>query len=1017
MTTRREWLRQITILAAATSLPATFFTSCNNTDGALAESLNGQEPYATFRRLREAIRKSPDHLPNQLAKLVEDKDWRSIYQIIRDDVATLPNRSKNISCSIRSRSSLRWGTYTTARCSAGTLLEKTLLLQEQLTAAGLVATLHYRSAPMTPADYHTLFFREGQASFEPPVPAELLRHIETEARSPDIPEIDLDGRESTALAKRLISTMPDDYDKKLSKIKYENKADLPILIVETTEGAFALDLFSHGEPTPGQASDFPGLRLLTTPSATPPVNVSLKAVYTDDLRTEEVLLTQSYSAQEAVGRRLSIAFPTGLSFEGLSLTAPQDLHVFTPVCSVQREMGDPLLGQETAIDPAATFTVTGDDVSIENDGLVINGVSQKGNAAPALIDRVARLELKSNALAYPNVTTSVYAFDAAGKAVEGILPGDFTVSEDGARVGALLASNSQRPQVLLLLDSTTSLPQEYRSGAGRQRFLDNVGQQIRKDFPEASIKEIKTDDKYWTALAEVANRPLDLIVCFSDGKLTDTHRPELDLALANLPPVVFVHTDKEVHPDLTPLAEYIKVTPVQVEDQAAIGTAITEAIRPSVIPAYELRHQGRSTSSGEVTVVVELPNGKSATTTYTPGTDVLPQRRLAGLYLDVGYASTTDRFVLGGYDARIHEVVSRDHLKESFAALFADTMVTLEGGAPNTAVILDDILSGKLSTERALEVASDGDSTIEEVEKSLAEMKMLSGIPATVLSPLPSPTSTEHRTFPNSIRACVEQTRPDFETDTGLTRVSILRLSDFRTIAKAPKDAFRITAENTCRLAIAEAAMFTTSTYGQLKGEALTLSADIYRKEGKTSDPEMKQRLLRARKMMGKYRASTYHTFIGVDSSSLAFYSVDKLTGSVLAVLPDLTGGGASRIKGYLAGFDQAVNVINVMLAGVGAAGGTGALGGASLGLVCVHGQLLARLYGAASLAIMKMDSGTLNADIKLAVAQAICNAVRGLAYGHFLPQLALFEAIVGGMGGDLGINSCNSLPKPSFES
>lgn len=114
-----------------------------------------------------------------------------------------------------------------------------------------------------------------------------------------------------------------------------------------------------------------------------------------------------------------------------------------------------------------------------------------------------------------------------------------------------------------------------------------------------------------------------------------------------------------------------------------------------------------------------------------------------------------------------------------------------------------------------------------------------------------------------------------------------------------------------------------------------------------------------------------------------AFWNVNYETGEVVGILGDGSGGGskAEGIRKQIEQIDKAISLYNLWLVGAASAGLLTPWGAFAIGVVAAYGQTLARLYGAAALAITIMDTSQLDEQTQAAIAYLACNVARSIAF------------------------------------
>ncbi|MEU7906960.1 hypothetical protein [Actinoplanes sp. NPDC049118] len=146
-------------------------------------------------------------------------------------------------------------------------------------------------------------------------------------------------------------------------------------------------------------------------------------------------------------------------------------------------------------------------------------------------------------------------------------------------------------------------------------------------------------------------------------------------------------------------------------------------------------------------------------------------------------------------------------------------------------------------------------------------------------------------TFETGLRAVLHVDRPQFGTGR-VRRADVLPCTRWSTLGTDRVGAFDRTLERSAALAVAESVAFRTSTWGALKGKRLTvLPKGPVRSAQLATLPEASQAQWRA--LLDDWK--DYDRLLPADGTPVAFWAVDPDTGSVLGVLADGSGGGATN--------------------------------------------------------------------------------------------------------------------------
>lgn len=223
-------------------------------------------------------------------------------------------------------------------------------------------------------------------------------------------------------------------------------------------------------------------------------------------------------------------------------------------------------------------------------------------------------------------------------------------------------------------------------------------------------------------------------------------------------------------------------------------------------------------------------------------------------------------------------------------------------------------------------------------------------------------------------------------------------------MAADPKEAFRLTLEKTARFAIAERELYATSTAKLLAGVPLADGRTLFQNPAIPLDQRVAWRAL-----LAQYPARDYK-LMPAGGSPRAFWNIDFTGGALLGALSDGSGGGQAeqRIAEHLRRFDQLMAQYNLLVLGAGAA--LTPVGGMALGVAGAYGQLLVRLYAAASLAISIMDASGIDAAARAALRTFACEVMKSIFVGAFGKMGDAFDGLdnlIGALGGENSPFSC----------
>lgn len=969
--------------------------------GNLGNSDDEHLPFDVWTEIREALRTSPDHLPARAEQLVSEGDPEAIFRFVRDEIATYPTEAHGLN---GTDEVLRWGIRGTLRGGAGTPREKADLLVDLYRRVGfeaeVLSTGHLiEDRSGEEAAIQELLWQPIERPIEPEIDeaqaADWKERLELSSETEDeVTAIDADGEQSRALGQALFEHLPDE---RRAPSEFDWRwGGTPIVRAVIDDEEHYANLFTPTIPF-GEAGHPPErLREADQASETPSVEISLSAATADKPEEPFDLVSGSWTVDDLIGRQLLVQTLPGIDpFEQPGVTF-RDVQTFLPALTVQAM---DLSGEEMSDLSVMGDAVTraGDRLETHNDGTIVrNGEPFIAPEPAAAAADVAELEVDVDSSRHPEVRLNLHALDADGEPVEGLPATAFEVTDESQPVGVSLTVNQRAPRVLILSDTSLSMPNAYLE-EGMEELVGTLQEDILTEHPNAKITHWKTNSDIWTYLNRAAGSDANLIVYATDGHVKDDLTPEIEAALRQGPPAVMLSVfDDLEHAELNEMADLTDGALVPASDQIAAEEAIMEFLAGQVsgLPTYVLTYGDPSDASGEHHVTVRVigedddstadETGEAtieANTTYTVPESPALAPHLAGLYLTVTVGKREVTRTLAGYDpARHHgQPITQEILSEVAGALFGSHTLSFEAAAPPFSVWFDDLLTAKLSVagfDSALQT-EDQEALAHEREHGFAfippELFLLSG-------PLPDAATDRSLTFQNGPRITLYQERPVFGADHIVRHADLLPFTEFTTATADPEEAFRLTLERTARLAVTEGALFETSTQSLLADRALIEIGDV---DGDAWDNDREERWNR---LLDSYSGRDYQLVPadGTFSSPFAaFWNVDYKTGEVVGVLGDGSGGGSSaaRIRQQIEEIDKVISMLNLLVISATAAGAVAGPGGLALGVVAAYGHTLARLYGAASLAIAIMDASQVDEQVAAALASLVCNVAKKIAY------------------------------------
>jgi hypothetical protein len=1052
--TRRRFLAgaglaTVAVVAAACdskSVPTTGPTGSGNAPvpegsgatGSQAPLTDGSGAYAELLR---AVRGSPDHLPRVAASLVAANDVDAIIAFVRDRITTYPAADDAPGDTM---GRMRFGVRGTLRGGAGTHRDKVELLADLLKQAGRqveivgveVAALA-AATPGAPADLGSgsrYFKRIARAAFKPDITPQRLAAVRQllnlPAQAPALAALDEGGRNATALADSLLPMLGADAkaDRPYRDAPITN---LPIVLV--TEGSEK----KIAEPWTGV-----GLRPLGSlpvgfafPGGTLPIAVRLLGVTTQNTISQFALVDATIDSGAAVGRDIVVATPPAIpSLDAMLVARPADVGVFRPTITVRGPDldADGMKGLTTAGKP---ITLGGSIVDLEAaDGIIRVGTADIATSEtpdPALLASVTSLSMRPNATTFPVIYADIDARDASGHLIEGLPASAFRVTEHGKGVGFTVSqTHVEPPRVMFLIDGSDSIPEKFR-GAAMGKVARAIAADILTTYPKATFrgtgvygvqaaafdewtadldlleKNVSTvyvlGSDIWRCLADAARFGPTAIVLITDAATADwienvqqtEPKPEFLGRVRAGPPVFTLGVGNVDAAMLAKLGAAGRLGSAPVTDSASAVKAVRAAIDAIPPSPYHLMYtapvDGPTTRPLHIALIGRTDVAADATYDVPPPQTRVRPPVLAGLYLEVDCGSVRARRTLAGVEPGTDPAfITQAQVDEVRAALFGAYSIQVEGACPPPAVQLDDALSMAVSAG-PLGVATTSAEAIAALAKGIGARPRTLHAASVPLDDLAGPLTFE-TILRMTLHTSIDRPDPDAQNLHRHTGVDILPHTTFATADTDPVRAFATTARRTARLALAEAAAFSSSTIASLKTEQLVVAPgaiiDVLGPAG------VERPKIDALAHIIDGFGSLPRIAIVPRSGDLAGWYVDRGTGSLFGVLWN-GAGGAEEVEEIKRVFDQIDRTLTMAgvyndVAGLLGFGGLSFAGAVWLQLEATKLKKL----GAATVAIATLEDGSepVPGDL-LSLSDLGCSLLQSLA------QEALPD-VIGALGG-----------------
>jgi hypothetical protein len=395
----------------------------------------------------------------------------------------------------------------------------------------------------------------------------------------------------------------------------------------------------------------------------------------------------------------------------------------------------------------------------------------------------------------------------------------------------------------------------------------------------------------------------------------------------------------------------------------------------------------------------------SAQTTYVRPEEPAMPPELCGLYLTVKMGNESHTRTLAGFHPAVRRGMpaTPEMVNETLGACFGEIALSFEAAAPPLSVWLDELITAKRSVDPLHQIVKLGGFAEREAvrRRGLAQLPPEFFLQAT---PLPDAITERSLTFEHGPRVMLKKAYAVFETNRVIRQIDLFPFTHYATVAADPKEAFRLTLEKTARFAIAERDLYQISTASLLAGKVLVDARTLY------TNPAIAANQRFAWRELLEHYSNRDLKLMPADGTPRAFWNVDFTGGALLGGLSDGSGGGLTeeQIAEQLRRFDEVMSGYNLLLLGAGAA--LTPMGGMALGVVGAYGQLLVRLYAAASLAIAIMDASGINEAARAALRTFACEVVKSIFTGAFGKMGDAFDGIdnlIGALGGEDSPFSC----------
>ncbi|WP_047414244.1 hypothetical protein [Cellulophaga sp. Hel_I_12] len=982
-TNRREFIQQLGLIYAAAQIPFVF-SSCKDDKPNFVGT--GKAPYKVWEEMLMALETSPDHLEGRMKFLIASKDAKAMFDFVRDEIYLMPAAEKSVGYI---GTQLKWGIKGALRYGIATPREKAELLNYMYTKAGIPSKVVFEVTSIQPEEVSAFFLRPIQRNFSLDIAnsqwKQWKKELQVEENSTnEIAIIDDEHKESKALAEKLWQHIPnkENLDKHSFDFRWDNYRTPTVEFILNGETKYA-HLFDSIIPF-GQLKR-EGINIADAePTKLNDEKIKVSISYRDaiDPNSEKELVAGEWLATQVVGNQINVAFLNGLSLEQQAVRQIGTLRTFTPALAFQSFDEQTEVMQENSF-VGNPFTLDGKIIDVSGEEPKINGNTILKKPNKDLQKKVTALKIKAFPANYPLVKLHVTPTDENGAFVEHLSSSDFAISDNTIQVEALMENNRPTPRILILYDTSLSMPKEYYQ-ENMEVFIENLNTSILKQYPAAVINNWKTPSEIFTWLLKASQSDYDLIIYATDGDNNDTYDILNEKIYKNGPPAIVLNVydyDSNYHnTTFNKMAEITNGVVLAAKDQTKTLAAITDYISKMEIPPYTFTYYAVGAAAMHKTLVGIDNKRIVATDTFKfihTDTKEIGQA-LIGLYCTIKTGNTTTKRVLAGWDP-ITQLNKQPDYSDAIAVrntIFGGATVYFEGEGPTISAALSDVLKYRLTTRPWGEALMENDtSKAKEAFSKGGYIYHPEIVP--LMAPLEDAITSTSMTFASGIRIAIIKNRIGVGEKASTKSFDYLPTSKYTSLAPFGASAFKITLEKTAQLALREGYFFTTSTVSELKNSRLIERQKAIDKNWFQENKEaLTQPYYWNEKM---YRGDGNFKIFDEAALSMAYWQIHQQTGELFGMLADGTGGGSEETIKQLSDIMAVLSVYIALLAEMKV---LNPIGGMALSIVATYGVTLTKLYAIVCETIVIMDASGMDDKIKGALIELAFNVYKTIAFG-----------------------------------
>lgn len=987
--------------------------------------------FGAMERLRDAFRASPDHLANRARDLVEAGDPEALLAFVRNEIRLVPAGDDALTQFNVDR--MHWGPDGALRAGRGTQRTRAELLARLYREAGFEAEVYTGVVALTADELRGMMLGAPSSSAPAIDVDELVAMADGLGASTD-ESLDTqfaDLAQAEALADAILATMPDEI---LDAAPWlgDGFEDWVTLVAVTIDGAQQWANPNHPTAPFGDAGTENDPIPVDRGPSTDDVEVRLEWVKASDPDDPIVLVAGTWPATEVVGRRLQAVLQPLGDFDHFATADAQSQREFVPMLAFEKRPDEE--GPESERGDAVTIDGLVMDIDEDAETISIDGAPIRRGEGSAAAARVASIEATATPVGWPDVRVRFAARDADGLPVEGLEASVIEVSDDGERVPFLLTANTQaRPRVLFLVDNSGSVDEGFRGAALTPRLraiIDGVvAERPDAEFAVEMINFGISDNPSWTTDADTIAETVEgsfadgseiwsasataqrtgatVAVLISDGQPSDEADDVVRDALGGGVPVICVHatsdgTGRDVMDEIASLSGGRVIS---IDDPDAVAGEVADGLVAPLESFYSLTFRSLATTGGARTVDITIVGGPSAEAEYTAPeavTVVQPDVPI-GLYYTLRVGDREVRRTLAGWTPvgfeSPDEADFAEYARDVRENAMAGVSLHFEAGAPTNAVLMDDLLTSRVSM-RGFEPFIRGDLPATAMEAALLDttvpaapgaLDILSGTPDRV---------GDVPVYPLGLCVVATGAHARILDDEMAERTGwhdLLPVSRYAAYGPDVRASVRATAIATALQALWEAGTFETSTASLLRGRtlaALTPFGGLSDLDVEVSEEDQRTFARMLDGLDGEW------AIVDASGDPIGAWIVDPRTGAIIGRLPNARGGAEFRAQ---------LNYLKNVLGWASWLGGvTGALSPAYGGLMAIV-IFHIKMWTIADACIGSLTPVS-DTRVDREIANLLCDIVRAFGVAAMGPGAGGVDALWGLVENIIGTSLCEAI-------